>query len=133
MTSVTERRLQNKEKPGTLSRSQETDSKYNSKQGDNTGGGPYKICGKKSTNGWQEVTKGRKGKNDVAPNKSGDNQSGEKMDNLNLLVGYIDFRLMCGKGFNVAGGIRAFITAGEAYDKQFAVLAMRGDGQDIGD
>jgi hypothetical protein len=38
---------------------------------------------------------------------------------------------MCSKGFNVAGGIMAFITAGQAYDKQFAIMTLSGDGQDI--
>jgi hypothetical protein len=38
---------------------------------------------------------------------------------------------MSNNGVNVAGGLRAFITAGQAYDEQFDILAFSGDGQDI--
>jgi hypothetical protein len=38
---------------------------------------------------------------------------------------------MRSKGFNVAGGLRAFITAGQAYDKQFAIMKFSVDGQYI--
>jgi hypothetical protein len=77
-----------------------------------TGGGPYKITGEQKST--KEVTKGRKGTTSHPINQVTISQGRHAMDNPNLIVGYIDLRVMCGKGFNVAGGLRAFITAGHA-------------------
>jgi hypothetical protein len=50
---------------------------------------------------------------------------------LNLHVGFIDLCFMCGKGFDVAGGLQIFITDGQAYEKYFITMAMIGNGQHI--
>jgi hypothetical protein len=83
--------------------------------------------------GWREVHNGRKFKfkSDQGQQKSGTKQSEETAENLNLNVGCINLRFMCSEGFNVTGGLRAFITAGQAYDTQFSIMALSGDGQDI--
>jgi hypothetical protein len=52
-------------------------------------------------------------------------------DKLNLHVDFTDFRFIRGKGFNIAGRLRTCITARQAYDKHFAIMAMIGDGQGI--
>jgi hypothetical protein len=53
------------------------------------------------------------------------------LEEINLHVGFINLRFVCGKGFDVVGGLWTFITDGQAYDKPFAIMAMSGDGQYI--
>jgi hypothetical protein len=38
---------------------------------------------------------------------------------------------MCSNVFYVAGGLRAFITGGQAYDKKFDIMVLSGYRQDI--
>jgi hypothetical protein len=48
------------------------------------------------------------------------------MDYFSVNVGYIDVRFRCrnGKVFNVAQGINQFITAARAIDKDFCLLTL---------
>jgi hypothetical protein len=48
------------------------------------------------------------------------------MEHYSVNVGFIDARLMCGnvKGFNVARGLKQFISAARAIDKDFVLLPL---------
>jgi hypothetical protein len=50
------------------------------------------------------------------------------MEHYRVNVGYIGVRFMCGngKGFNVARGIKQFIAAARAIDKDFCLLPLGG-------
>jgi hypothetical protein len=83
--------------------------------------------------GWQKVNTRNFGKDKgVKSSKQGGNSMVEhEVLTRNVNVGFIGLRIICGKGFNVARGLREFISAGQGYDKQFAILAMSRDGPDI--
>jgi hypothetical protein len=48
------------------------------------------------------------------------------MDHYSVNVGFINIRFMCGngKGFNVARGLKQFISAARAIDKDFCLLPL---------
>jgi hypothetical protein len=50
------------------------------------------------------------------------------MEHYSVHVGFIDVRLMCGngKGFNVARGLKKFISAARATEKDFCLLPLGG-------
>jgi hypothetical protein len=55
------------------------------------------------------------------------------MEHYSVNVGYVDVRFMCGngKGFNVARGIQHFIDAARAIDKDFCLLPLGGQDNNI--
>jgi hypothetical protein len=57
------------------------------------------------------------------------------MEHYSVNVGYVDVRFMCGngKGFNVARGINQFIAAARAIDKDFCLLPLGGQYNNIYD
>jgi hypothetical protein len=55
------------------------------------------------------------------------------MEHYRVNVGYVDVRFMCGngKGFNVARGIKQFIAAACAIDKDFCLLPLGGQDNNL--
>jgi hypothetical protein len=55
------------------------------------------------------------------------------MEHYHVNVGYVDVRFMCGngKGFNVARGIKQFIAAARAIDKDFCLLPLGGQDKNL--
>jgi hypothetical protein len=55
------------------------------------------------------------------------------MEHYSVNVGYVDVRFMCGngKGFNVARGINQFIAAARAIDKDFCLLPLGGQDNNL--
>jgi hypothetical protein len=55
------------------------------------------------------------------------------MELYRVNVGYVDVRFMCGnaKGFNVARGIKQFIAAACAIDKDFCILPLGGQDNNL--
>jgi hypothetical protein len=55
------------------------------------------------------------------------------MEHCSVNVGFIDVRFMCGngKGFNVARGLRQFISAAHAIDKDFCLLPLGGQDNNL--
>jgi hypothetical protein len=54
--------------------------------------------------------------------------TGDGMEHYSVNVGFIDVRFMCGngKGCNVARGLKQFISAAHATDKDFCLLPLGG-------
>jgi hypothetical protein len=77
--------------------------------------------------GWTEVD----GKRHIEGYNPTNTEDGMEHDSVN--VGHTDVRLMCGngKGFNVAGGIKQFITAARAIDKDFCLLHLVGQDNNL--
>jgi hypothetical protein len=62
------------------------------------------------------------------------NTTGEDgMEHYSVNVGYVDVRCMCGngKGFNVAREINQFIAAARAIDKEFCLLPLGGQDNNL--
>jgi hypothetical protein len=55
------------------------------------------------------------------------------MEHYRVNIGYVDVRFMCGtgKGFNVARGIKQFIAAARAIDKDFCLLPLGGQDNNL--
>jgi hypothetical protein len=72
--------------------------------------------------GWTKVN----GKRHI----EGDNPSNTEdgMEHYSVNVGFIDLRFMCGngKGFNAARGLKQLISAARATDKDFCLLSLGG-------
>jgi hypothetical protein len=62
------------------------------------------------------------------PNSTTNSTPADGMEHYRVNVGYVDVRFMCGngKGFNVARGIKQFIAAARAIDKDFCLLPLGG-------
>jgi hypothetical protein len=60
------------------------------------------------------------------PNMTTNTTTADGMEHYCVNVGYVDVRFMCGngKGFNVARGIKQFIAAARAIDKDFCLLPL---------
>jgi hypothetical protein len=57
----------------------------------------------------------------------------DRMEHYRVNVGYVDVYFMCGngKGFNVARGIKQFIAAARAIDKDFCLLLLGGQDNNL--
>jgi hypothetical protein len=69
----------------------------------------------------------------VDPNTTTNTTTGDGMEHYSVNVGYVDVRFMCGKGkgFNVARGIKQFIAAARAIDKDFCLLPIGGQDNNL--
>jgi hypothetical protein len=69
--------------------------------------------------GWTKIN-GKRHVGSDTPNKE------DGMEHYSVNVGFIDVRFMCGngKGFNVARGLKQFISAARAIDKDFCLLPL---------
>jgi hypothetical protein len=76
--------------------------------------------------GWSKIN----GKRHVESNSP---NAEDGMEHYSVNVGYVDVRFMCGnrKGFNVARGIKQFIAAARAIDKDLCLLPMGGQDNNL--
>jgi hypothetical protein len=76
--------------------------------------------------GWTKINVKRHVESDGPNAKNG-------MEHHSVNVGFIDVRFMCGngKGFNVARGIKQFIAAARAIDKDFCLLPLGGQDNNL--
>jgi hypothetical protein len=76
--------------------------------------------------GWSKIN----GKRHVESNSP---NAEDGMEHYSVNVGYVDVRFMCGngKGFNVARGIKQFIAAARAIDKDFCLLPLGGQDNNL--
>jgi hypothetical protein len=77
--------------------------------------------------GWTNVNGKRHVKDDNPTNKE------DGMEHYSVNVGSIDVRFMCGNGkfFNVARGLKQFISAARAIDKYFCLLPLGGQDSNL--
>jgi hypothetical protein len=69
----------------------------------------------------------------VDPNTTTNTTTADGMEHYSVNVGYVDMKFMCGngKGFNVARGIKQFIAAARAIDKDFCLLPLGGQDNNL--
>jgi hypothetical protein len=69
----------------------------------------------------------------VDPNMTTTTTTADGMEHYRVNVGYVDVRFMCGngKGFNIARGVNQFIAAARAIDKDFCLLPLRGQDNNL--
>jgi hypothetical protein len=67
------------------------------------------------------------------PNMTTNTTPAGGMEHYRVNVGYVDVRFMCGngKGFNVARGIKKFIAAARVIDKDFCLLPLGGQDNNL--
>jgi hypothetical protein len=67
------------------------------------------------------------------PNMTTNSTPADGMEHYRVNVGYIDVRFMCGngKGFNVARGIKQFIAAARTINKDFCLLPLVGQDNNL--
>jgi hypothetical protein len=67
------------------------------------------------------------------PNMKTNTTTADGMEHYRVNVGYVDVRFMCGNGkdFNVARGIKQFIAAARAIDKDFCLLPLGGQDNNL--
>jgi hypothetical protein len=77
--------------------------------------------------GWTKVNGKRHVEGDNPTNKE------DGMEHYSVNVGYIDVMFMCGngKGFNVARELKQFISAARAIDKDFCLLPIGGQDNNL--
>jgi hypothetical protein len=77
--------------------------------------------------GWTKVNGKRHVESDIPKNKE------DGMEYYSVNVRFIDVRLMCGdgKGFNVARGLKQFISDARAIDKDFCLLPLGGQDKNL--
>jgi hypothetical protein len=77
--------------------------------------------------GWTTINGKRHVGSDTPTNKE------EGMEHYSVNVSFIDVILMCGngKGFNVARGLKQFISAARAIDKNFCLLPLGGQDNNL--
>jgi hypothetical protein len=76
--------------------------------------------------GWSKIN----GKRHVESNSP---NTEDRMEHYSVHVRYVDVRFMCGngKGFNFARGIKQFIAAASAIDKDFCLLSLGGQDNNL--
>jgi hypothetical protein len=76
--------------------------------------------------GWSKINEKRHVESNNTTTEDG-------MEHYSVNVGYVDVRFMCGngKGFNVARGIKQFIAAARAIDKEFCLLPLGGQDNNL--
>jgi hypothetical protein len=82
---------------------------------------PTGITNKAGTaTGWNKINGKRHVGSETPTNKE------DGMEHYSVNVGFIDIRFMCGngKGFNVARGLKQFTSAARAIDKDFCILPL---------
>jgi hypothetical protein len=106
-----------------------TDQQGNSTRVGSRSGGVYhssdnrNIFGNRNGNRFgQDAARGV----DSNPNLTTNTTTADGMEHYRVNVRYVDLRFMCGngKGFNVARGIKQFIAAARAIDKDFFLLPL---------
>jgi hypothetical protein len=86
----------------------------------------HSIFGNRNGNRFgQDVARG--------PNTTTNSTPADGMEHYRVNVGYVDVRFMCvnGKGFNVARGIKQFIAAARAIDKDFCLPSLGGQDNNL--
>jgi hypothetical protein len=80
-----------------------------------------------TSTGWTKVNGKRHVEGDNPTNKE------DGMEHYSVNVGHIDLRLMCGngKGFNVDRGLKQFISAARAIGKDFCLLPLGGQDNNL--
>jgi hypothetical protein len=76
--------------------------------------------------GWSKIN-GKRHEESNSPNAE------DGMEHYSVKVGYVELIFMCGdgKGFNVARGTKQFIAAARAIDKDFCLLPLGGQDNNL--
>jgi hypothetical protein len=110
------------------------DKPNNSNRVGTRSGGAYHSSDNRSIFGNRNGNRlGQDAEHGVDPNMTTNTTTADGMEHYSVNVGYVDVRFMCGNGkvFNVARGIKQFISAARAIDKDFCLLPLGGQDKNL--